>query len=143
MVLSKAIENALEDEIETRVNERITKVLELISKNYKIKYSRLLSDVALMEQASSSSSSSCSNLCCGITKAGKRCQRAGKYDGYCKNHASQKPEIRVVTTRSKSGTSPPKVTHTHTLPPLFMKGCPACENAKIKSSCILQGSGGG
>ena len=133
MVLSLAFEKALEDEIEMRVNERVTKVLELISKNYKIKYARLLSDVALME-----TSSSC---CCGITKAGKRCQRAGKYDGYCKNHVSQKPEVRVVTRSSTSSkNSPPKVVHTHTLPPLFMKGCPACENAKTKTSSILQGN---
>jgi hypothetical protein len=128
MVLSPAFEKALEDEIEFRVNERITKVLELISKNYKIKYSRLLSDVALME-----SSSSC---CCGITKSGKRCQRSGKYDGYCKNHMSQKPEVRVTRSAS-SKTSPPKVVHTHSLPPLFMKGCPACENVRGKSSAII------
>lgn len=128
MVLSAAIEQAIEDEIEARVNERVTQVLELISKNYKIKYARLLSDVALMD-----SSSSC---CCGVTKAGKRCQRTGKYDGYCKNHMSQKPQVRVV--KSSKSTSPPKVTHTHTLPPLFMKGCPACEGAKSKSSAIFQ-----
>lgn len=123
MVLSPAFEKALEDEIESRVNERITKVLELISKTYKIKYSRLLSDVAQMSEQGSTST-----CCCGLTKAGKRCQRPGKYDGYCKNHMSQKPEVRVVT-RSSSSKSPPKVSHTHTLPPLFMKGCPACEAA--------------
>lgn len=140
MVLSLAFEKALEDEIESRVNEKITKVLELISKNYKIKYARLLSDVALMDNSSSS-------CCCGITKSGKRCQRSGKYDGYCKNHMSQKPEVRVVNTRSTSAaaaaskSSPPKVTHSHTIPPLFMKGCPACENAKFKSSAIFQGNG--
>lgn len=122
MVFSPAFEKALEDEIEARVNDRITKVLELISKTYKIKYSRLLSDVALMNESSSTSS-----CCCGVTKAGKRCQRTGKYDGYCKNHMTQKPDVRVVT-RSASSKSPPKVSHTHSLPPLFMKGCPACES---------------
>lgn len=130
MVLSPAFEKALEDEIEARVNERVTKVLELISKTYKIKYARLLNDVALMENSATTS------CCCGVTKSGKRCQRSGKYEGYCKNHLSQKPEIRkMVTTRSSL--SPPKVSHTHTLPPLFMKGCPACE--RTKSSSILQG----
>ncbi len=124
MVLSPAFEQALEAEIELRVNERVTKLLEIISKNYNIRYARLLSDFASLEKNSSSES-----CCCGVTKAGKRCQRAGKYDGYCKNHMSQKPEIR--TTRVNS---PQKVTHTHTLPPLFMKGCPACESNKCVTS---------
>lgn len=117
MVLSPAFEKALEDEIESRVNERITKILEVISKNYKIKYARLLGDLALVDSATTT--------CCGVTKSGKRCQRQAKYNGYCKNHVTQKPEVRV--TRS-SAQSPPKVTHTHTLPPLFVKGCPACES---------------
>jgi hypothetical protein len=125
MVLSAAFEQALEQEIESRVNERITKVLEVISKNYKITYSRLLRDLAMIE---SDSSSSC---CCGITKSGKRCQRPGKYDGYCKNHMVQKPDVRV--TRSASSPTP-RVAHTHTLPPLFMKGCPACESNKCSKS---------
>jgi hypothetical protein len=130
MVLSPAFEKALADEIESRVNERVTKVLELISKTYKIKYSRLLNDISLMEDDQPSTS----KCCCGLTKAGKRCQRTGKYDGYCKNHMTQKPDVRVVTRSSKS---PPKVSHTHSLPPLFMKGCPACEATKVKSSSVL------
>jgi hypothetical protein len=124
MVLSLAFEQALEAEIELRVNERVTKLLEVISKNYNIRYARLLSDFAALERTSSSEAS-----CCGVTKAGKRCQRPGKYDGYCKNHMIQKPEVR--TTRVSS---PQKVTHTHTLPPLFMKGCPACEANKCSKS---------
>jgi len=127
MVLSAAFEQALEQEIESRVNERITKVLAIISKNYKITYARLLNDLAMVE-SSSSSSSVC---CCGVTKSGKRCQRPGKYDGYCKNHMSQKPDVRV--TRSSSSPTP-KVAHTHTLPPLYLRGCPACESNKCSKS---------
>jgi hypothetical protein len=128
MVLSAAFEQALEQEIEARVHERITKVLAIISKNYKITYARLLSDLATIEKDSSPQNGGC---CCGVTKSGKRCQRPGKYDGYCKNHISQKPDIRV--TRSSSSPTP-KVAHTHTLPPLFMKGCPACESNKCSKS---------
>lgn len=122
MVLSPAFEQALEDEIETRVNERITKVLEIISHNYKIKYARLLSDLALVDSEN--------KVCCGLTKTGKRCQRPAKNDGYCKNHTSQKPEVRKIAVAR----SPPKLSHTHTLPPLFMKGCPACESNKCQKS---------
>ena len=122
MVLSPAFEQALEAEVEFRVNERVTKLLELISKNYNIRYARLLSDFASLEQTSEA-------CCCGVTKAGKRCQRPGKYDGYCKNHVTQKPEVRKTRV-----SSPQKVTHTHTLPPLFMKGCPACEANKCSKS---------
>lgn len=126
MVLSPAFEQALENEIETRVNDRITRVLELISKNYKIKYARLLRDLAIAESSSVT-------MCCGLTKSGKRCQRPCKYDGYCKNHASQKPEVRV-TTASQAPQQQPVKSHTHSLPPLFMKGCPACESNKCQKN---------
>lgn len=131
MVLPPSLQSAIEEEINREVNERITKVLEMISKTYNIKYARLLKDYANME----TSTETASTTCCGLTKAGKRCQRSGKFDGFCKAHLSQKPDVRV--TRS-SAMSPPKVTHTHTLPPLFMKGCPACEKSKSSSACVLR-----
>lgn len=127
MVLPKNIEDAIEQEIENRANEKITKLLEIISRNYNIKYSRLLSDLASMNNGTQSS-----NMCCGITKTGKRCQRTAKENGYCLTHKNQKPDVRV--TRS----SPPKVSHTHTIPPLFLKGCPACESSKQTSSAIFK-----
>lgn len=128
MVLPQSLQNAIEEEINREVNERITKVLEMISKTYNIKYARLLKDYSNME-------TSTETTCCGLTKAGKRCQRSAKFDGFCKAHISQKPDVRV--TRS-SAMSPPKVTHTHTLPPLFMSGCPACEKSKSSSKCVLR-----
>ena len=121
MVLSQNIYDLIDEEINAQVNERITKVLEMISKTYNIKYARLLKDYSSMENGE------ITKMCCGTTKNGKRCQRSGKFDGFCKVHMSQKPDVRV--TRSVNS-SPPKVVHTHTLPPLFMKGCPACESKK-------------
>ncbi len=123
MVLSEAVIQSINDEIESQVNERITKVLEMISKTYNIKYERLLKDMSNMNVTSSSSST-----CCGITKSGKRCNRPGKFEGFCKIHISQKPDVRIT----KSTSSPPKVVHTHTIPPLFMKGCPACDASTSK-----------
>ena len=130
MVLSTVIEKALEEEINREVNERITKVLEMISKTYNIKYARLLKDYASMETTQST--------CCGMTKAGKRCQRSAKIDGFCKAHISQKPDVRVVTRSVSSASSPPKIVHTHTIPPLFMSGCPACEANKNKPLGVLK-----
>lgn len=129
MVLSPAFEKALEDEIDARVNERVTKILELISKNYKIKYERLLGDLSLFDKSTT--------MCCGVTKSGKRCQKNGMYNGYCKSHVSQKPEVRVTRASAASSTgSPKKQQHTHTLPPLFMKGCPACESNECNKKSL-------
>lgn len=128
MVLSQNIQSIIEEEINREVNERITRVLEMISKTYNIKYARLLKDYASMETVQST--------CCGMTKAGKRCQRSAKLDGYCKAHHSQKPDVRI--TRSTTATSPPKVVHTHTIPPLFMNGCPACEMTRNKPLGVLK-----
>ena len=128
MVLSQNIQSLIEEEIEREVNERMTRVLEMISKTYNIKYARLLKDYAGMDKTSRTS-------CCGTTKAGKRCQRPGNFDGFCKAHISQKPDVRVVT---RSSSSPPKVVHTHTIPPLFMKGCPACDAMAKKPLGVLR-----
>jgi Family of unknown function (DUF5763) len=128
MVLSKTIEDAIEEEVNARVNARITQVLEIISRNYNIRYQRLLNDLATCSGVPSPSTT-----CCGTVKNGKRCQKPGKHDGYCKIHLKQKPDIREVTPPpQKEG-----VIHTHTLPPLFLAGCPACEASKRNSTKIL------
>lgn len=127
MGLSDSLKNVIEEEIEREVNERVTKVLEMISKTYNIKYARLLKDYSMMDKTQS--------MCCGTTKAGKRCNKPAKIDGYCSIHKSQKPDVRVVT---RSASSPPKVVHTHTIPPLFMSGCPACEQTRKKPIGVLK-----
>jgi hypothetical protein len=133
MVMSRAIENAIEDEISTRVHERMTQFLDIISKNYSIRYQRLLNDLASMDTTSTATSSSSS--CCGVIKSGKRCQKSGKYEGYCKLHMDQKPDIRVTAPLPEVMSS--SRNHTHSLPPLFMAGCPACEASKRNSSKVL------
>lgn len=129
MVLSQVVHDAIEQEIEARVNEKITKVLEVISRKYDITLARLLKDLSSID----TSQSTC---CCGITRTGKRCQKIGKYDGFCKSHMSQKPDKRV--TRSASSPQKPTLQHIHSIPPLFMKGCPACEASSSKCSGVLR-----
>lgn len=129
MGLSDSLKNVIEEEIEREVNERVTKVLDMISKTYNIKYARLLKDYSMMDRTQST--------CCGTTKAGKRCNRTAKIDGYCTMHQSQKPDVRKTVSSGKA-TSPPKVVHTHTIPPLFMSGCPACEQTRKKPIGVLK-----
>jgi hypothetical protein len=129
MVLSKVIEDAIEEEVNTRVNARITQVLEIISRNYNIRYQRLLNDLASCSAVAQSSTT-----CCGTVKNGKRCQKPGKHDGYCKMHLKQKPDVREV---AQPNTKQEVLSHTHPLPPLFLAGCPACEASKKNSSKIL------
>jgi hypothetical protein len=115
-MISKLIEEAIEAEIELRVQERLTQVLEKISQMYDIRLDRLMKDIQTVQGSQSST-------CCGLTKSKKRCSRPGKHDGYCKIHVSQKPDVRKIAT-------PVQVSqHTHTFPPMFLKGCPACESS--------------
>jgi hypothetical protein len=118
-MISKLIEEAIEAEIELRVQERLTQVLEKISQTYDIRLDRLMKDIQTVQGSKSST-------CCGLTKAKKRCTRPGKHDGYCKIHVSQKPDIRRISAPLQIST---QVDHTHTFPPMFLKGCPACENS--------------
>jgi hypothetical protein len=115
----EAIQAAIENEIERRTRERITNILEKISLTYDIRLERLLKDM-------SQERGPAGNGCHGLTKTGKRCSRAGKFEGYCAIHVSQKPDIR----KSCGILSASSVKHTHTLPPLFLKGCPACDLRK-------------
>ena len=117
----------LEDEIDKRVNERINTVLEKISKTYDISMRQLMRDLDSMSETPSS-------CCKGLTCKGKRCSRVAKSDGYCHMHLKQKPVQRVSRTPSAPTLA---VAHTHTLPPLFMAGCPACERSRSASNLSL------
>lgn len=120
----------LEDEIDKRVNERLNVVLEKISRTYDISMRQLMRDL-------DSISESPSTCCKGLTGKGKRCSRMAKTDGYCHMHIKQKPVQRVTRTPSTSTAPALSVAHTHTLPPLFMSGCPACERSRSTNNLSL------
>ena len=122
------ITKLIEEEIEKRVNERINAVLEKISKTYDISLRQLMRDLDTIPDAPSTG-------CKGLTCKGKRCSRTAKTDGYCHWHISQKPVQRVTRTTSASTTL--AVAHTHTLPPLFLAGCPACERSRSTNNLSL------
>ena len=124
-MISKLVEDAIEAEIERRVQERLTEVLEKISQTYDIRLERLMKDIQSVQGTKSST-------CCGLTKAKKRCSRPGKIDGYCKTHVSQKPDVRKVCVSAPVIVSG----HTHTFPPMFLKGCPACESTNLRKQVL-------
>jgi hypothetical protein len=66
--------------------------------------------------------------CLGLTAKGKRCPRSGGACGYCKSHQKQAPVVRTFDVRPTA--APAVIAHTHSLPPLFLTGCPACEQHK-------------
>jgi hypothetical protein len=122
------ISKLIEDEIEKRVNERINIMLDKISRTYDISLRQLMRDLDTMAAPST--------CCKGLTGKGKRCSRSAKTDGYCHLHIKQKPVQRIIRTPS-SVTPTLAVAHTHTLPPLFMAGCPACERSRSTNNLSL------
>jgi len=121
----------LEDEIDKRVNERLSVVLERISRTYDISMRQLMRDLDAMPDA-------VSTCCKGLTGKGKRCSRTAKTDGYCHMHIKQKPVQRVTRAPVAAPSQPTlSLQHTHTLPPLFMSGCPACEKSRSTNNLSL------
>lgn len=123
----------LEEEVEKRVNERLTQMLEKISRTYDISIRQLLRDVTTIDQAQST-------MCRGVTAKGKQCRHVATKDGYCHQHAKQKPVRRVVVSQPPPivpQPSAPPIAHTHTLPPLFLAGCPACERSRASRDNLM------
>jgi hypothetical protein len=117
----------LEQEVEKRVNERLTQVLEKISKTYDISLRQLMRDVSVIDKV-------VSTMCRGLTAKGRQCKHSAKENGYCHQHANQKPVQRVVVAPTVQTVENTVAQHTHTLPPLFLAGCPACERSACQRS---------
>lgn len=102
-------------EIERRVNEKLADILRFMADKYDLSFERLMKDIAYVETNQTQ--------CLGLIGKGTRCTRHQRTNGYCNIHQNQAPKIPQ---------KPPveEVVHTHTLPPLFLEGCPACEKMK-------------
>lgn len=105
------IAKIIEEEVERRVNERVAPLLQYVSDRYNVRMKHL---IKIMDNVKYTH-------CMAVTKNGKMCQNKPKYNGYCHLHKG----LHV-----HKGKSPEAVRHTHSLPPLFLKGCPACERGK-------------
>lgn len=111
------IAQMIEEEVERRVNDKLTKVLEYISQTYDVSIKQLMKDSATINPQS--------ETCLGLTAKNKRCgNKACKKvnNGYCSRHQSQKPT--VVRTISTTTLQNP---HNHPPSQLFVKGCPGCD----------------
>ena len=113
--MEQTIMQAVETEVDRRVSDRLAAILQHISKTYRISYERLMKETATLEVTT--------GQCLGLIGSGKRCTRHARFDGYCKSHQDQKPVVRM----KEEATFLVGPVHTHTLPPLFLAGCPACE----------------
>jgi len=105
----------IEDDAERRITEKVTHILEHISKIYDLNMKQLLADITTMDIKS--------NTCLGITTLKKRCCSKVFKDGYCKRHQKQKPNI-VKTSGSLESN------HTHPPSVFYLEGCPGCANKK-------------
>jgi len=101
MGISKSIEDAIEKEIETRVQERIEGILKMISTNYNIKFDRLLKDLGTVKTTESST-----KICCGVLKTGGKCKAKANCGNYCKRHQDQKPITKKIPVSEETVQSP-------------------------------------
>ena len=120
--MSNVLTQVFEEEVEKRVSERLTQYIEKISKTHGISMELLLRDIPNISE---------NILCRGVKKDGKRCTRRGKNGGYCDTHLLQKKSVQPVAVVRTCGPE-----HTHGFPPIFMKGCPACESASSSNKLI-------
>lgn len=108
----------IETEVNRRVSERLSNVVQHVSRTYRLPFEKLMKDVACMEVKT--------DQCLGLVGKGTRCTRHARIDGYCKTHQDQKPVIAMRPVEE----APQGAQHTHTLPPMYLAGCPACEKVK-------------
>jgi hypothetical protein len=125
MSLLSKIEALIEEEVQRRLNMH----LEKISQRYDISLKVLLDDVDSPEVPVERKDDKCK----GILANKKRCGHKAKNEGYCGKHQGQIPKRKTIVTTSPVN----KVTHNHTIPPLYRPDCPACMAAKTKPTNLL------
>ena len=90
------IAQMIEEEVERRVTERLTKVLEHISNTYDVSIKQLMRDTSTLKVDTST--------CLGMTARNKRCSNKAckkENNGYCNRHQNQKPIITRTVSRTE------------------------------------------
>jgi hypothetical protein len=113
------IAKLIEDEVERRLQEKLTKVLEHISKTYDVSMKQLLKDTSTLKVTD--------NTCMGLTSKKQRCRLKQHEHGFCRIHQNQRPIQRPMQhTSSVSDMSSVKSQHNHPGSILWQDGCPGC-----------------
>lgn len=116
MSLTSEIERLIEEEVNRRVNAKVTAIISYIASRWDISILQVSKDVARFGEVKV-------EQCLGRGKAKNRCKNRAKENGFCHLHQSLAP-------KAASDTSVNELKHTHTLPPLYLAGCPACDRIK-------------
>jgi hypothetical protein len=123
--ITELIQKELDKEkerIERAYNEKLSGILKRISETYDISLRQLLRDVSF--------DSGTPTVCLGVTKSGKQCHFGGTHGGYCKKHVDQRPVVVAAKPVAQV------TQHTHTLPPLFLAGCPVCDESARRRNIL-------
>ena len=121
------IAKMIEDEVERRLEERLTKVLEHISKTYDVSMKQLLKDTSTLKVDD--------KTCMGLTSKKTRCKLKQHQHGYCKHHQDQRPR-QIQQSTSVSDMSAVKSQHNHPGSILWKDGCPGCKKKPVKPLLI-------
>jgi hypothetical protein len=125
------ISQVVEQEIQKQVFKKINKFVEYIARRHDISLKLILEDLNNIDSLEIPGPILKDNQCVGIRTNGNRCKmrRWKGGSGYCRWHMDQKQQ--VIPVRSPS-TTRLAVEHTHSLPPLYLAGCPACDRVGTK-----------
>ncbi len=110
-----SIAKTIEEEVERRVNDKITHLLQYMAEEYNIPLKTL---ARLMDKNDVKMT-----RCIALTKNGKRCKNPPKKHGYCGLHQGMHHEVKYRSPEVKAQ-------HNHALPPLYVHNCPACNKGK-------------
>ena len=121
------IAKMIEEEVERRLEERLTKVLEHISKTYDVSMKQLLKDTSTLKVDD--------KTCMGLTSKKTRCKLKQHQHGYCKHHQDQRPR-QIQQSTSVSDMSAVKSQHNHPGTILWKDGCPGCKKKPVKPLLI-------
>lgn len=132
MSLSEQITKLIEADADKRVLEALTRYAETIATVHRIPLSLLLRDLPSVKPGE--------GICMGIYVTGKnkgaRCNKIGKYEGYCMFHMDQRKKFQPVQIVQEG----PK--HNHGVPPLYKEDCPACcQSCAPKKKLVIDFNG--
>lgn len=123
------IAKLIEEEVERRLEDRLTKVLEHISKTYDVSMKQLLRDTSTLKVDD--------KTCLGLTSKKTRCKLKQHQNGYCKHHQDQRPrQIQSFESVAAITLTEMKSQHTHPSTILWKEGCPACKKKASKPLMI-------